>query len=701
MIFSVSAAKAISDFVSSSLSEESPRLFLWTPVVLGVGIGYYFGWPFEPDIFFSAFATLLAGVGAFFARKSLSAKALFLVLLGFTLMCGASRIYGTPVLDRQYGPVLVEGSIVDIEQHRSGKRLLLDDLNIDKLQPERTPRRIHLVLSERAARQENLDALRPGMRVSAIAQLLPLSEPLSPGGFDFRRNGFFRGIGATGYVMGKFMAEKNVAQENEPTVLINQLRQNLQKEIKRTLSGDQAGLAAIFLTGDKTFLSPETAEAMRAVGLAHLLAIAGLHIGLVAGFTFFLFRGLFAMFPALVLRFNMKKVSALLALAAITFYMLQVGAPVPTRRALLMTGLVLVGVMFDRVSVSLRTVAMAALIILLIWPYLMINPGFQLSFAAVIGIISMHEWGRRKGWAVFPDRQGWLWSFSRHAVSLAVMSFVATIATLPLCLYHFQEAGIYSMLANTLAIPLTSFYIMPLCVFVDILWPFGLASWPLLLLEPGINLLIGISQNIADLPGAYYTPPPMSVGLLIAATLGGLAFCFMINRLRWAGLAVMLVSIALTFMSPRPSILISPDGHEIGWKNNASLRLTIISDEKPDDFLAEYWSHLLGSGKDNLEFTNSNPDLNCDDMGCVWKGGAQTIAWVKDPAIMNEECAMNHALIINPQSDLVCPGGTPAVISRATIKERGAQAIYINGDALRIKSERNGEALRPWSVGWR
>lgn len=598
-------------------------------------------------------------------------------------------------------PIGVEGTIVDVEQHGTGRRFLLEDLSINHLPPERTPRRIHLTLSERTATHQHAGDIQPGQRLYAVAQLLPLSEPLTPAGFDFRRNGYFRGIGGTGYILGKMQITENEGNSQGLVVSVNALRQTLQKEVQKTLGGDEAGLAMILLTGDKTFLSPEATEAMRAVGLAHLLAIAGLHVGLVAGIVFFMSRAIMALFPPLALRFPIKKIAAFLAFLAIVFYTAQVGAPVPTRRALLMTSVALLGVMSDRTGLSLRTVALAAFLLLLIWPQLLLHPSFQLSFAAVIGLISVHDLCRRNQWRLFAYREGWFWNALRHGASLGGMSFVATVATLPSGLFHFQEAGIYSMLANTLAIPLTSTLLMPLCVFVDLLWPLGLAWLPLKILGPGIGVLLRLAQNIATLPGAFYKPPTMPIELLAIASLGGLMFCFMTTKPRWFGLGVLVLACVWTFQMPRPDVLISPDGHEVGWRRTNPDALLIASDEKPDHFIASAWAPVLGMKVEKASFTDSGPDLTCDSMGCLGAADTSNVVFIKDPTILPEECARKPDLIVSPNSYVSCANNETRVINAGALRKHGAHALYTKKNGLRIVYERKGKALRPWSVGWR
>ncbi len=685
--------------------EERPRIFYWSPVVLGIGIGAYYGWPYEPDLAKVIGAFIVVCGFWLLARHLLLPRILFLLVLGFASATLASHVYGTNMLDWPTRATRITAKIIDVEQHKSGRRLLLDDVYVEKLPLHRTPERMRLVVPRRLDKQA--PELRPGQNIEAVAKVLPFSEPMTPDGFDFRRNAYFRGIGATGYLMGKIrLSEPDPPSLTGIHVWLAQLRQDLQTMIKRHLEGDKAGLAIILMTGDKTSLSPETTDSMRSIGLAHLLAIAGLHVGLVAGVVFFFVRALLALFPFIALRFPIKKWAAAMALLAIIFFTFQVGAPVPTRRALIMTSIVLLGIMLDRLSLSLRTVALAALLILLFWPQMLLHPAFQLSFAAVLGIISVGEWARKSGWQLFANRHGLVWNGLRHIMELAGMSVVATLATLPFCLYHFQEAEIYSVLANTLAIPLTSFWLMPLCVLTEFLWIFGLEEWPLKLLDPGVGLLIRLSENIANLPGAHYSPPPMPVIYMLIATFGGLFICLTQGRKRWAGLAALLVAIVLTFFEPRPSIYIGPNGKQAGWWNREEAIMVITSlEEKPDKYLAGYWGERFGYKEDRLRFVGDGetevPPLSCNEVRCVSRYAAGTLAWMKKSEALAQECGAGHAIIINAVSRDTCPESKGVLLTRDSFYQHGAHAIFVTDEGFRIKASRDGRALRPWSVGWR
>jgi competence protein ComEC len=437
---------------------------------------------------------------------------------------------------------------------------------------------------------------------------------------------------------------------------------------------------------------------MRGVGLAHLLAIAGLHVGLVAGIVFYLSRLGMAFFPWFTLRFPIKKIAAALAFAAIVFYTLQVGAPVPTRRSLLMTGLVLAAVMLDRASLSLRTVSLAALVMLALWPFLILHPGFQLSFAAVTALIATHGLAREKGWRLFPERNGPLFFITRHIGVLVGMSATATLATLPACLFHFQEAETYSILANTLAIPLTSLFLMPLCIATDFLWPLGLAEWPLKLVEPGLGLLIDIATKIASMPGAFYKPPPMPMSYLIAASLGTCVFCFMKTRLRYAGIAVVILAVILTFFEPRADVFIPPDGRTVGWVEKDEVVLTSL-DDRPNYFLAELFTSQAGLPKEAARFADAGADLRCDNRACFFSKEKQRAVWIKDQEALQIFCQTTGDFLVSTQNDEACKSRTNQITSQ-DLKQRGAAALYLENGKFEPHFDRKVPSHRPWNEDW-
>ncbi len=664
--------------------------FVWLPVFWGLGVGLYFLLPFEPS---SGACLCLALAGGLLVRRAPFAACL---AGGFVLAAFSALLFGTPMLDDPKGPVRVAGIVEEIEPKETGAlRLLLSDLSIEGLPKEQTPRRIHLTLGARLIKPES-PAITRGAHLTASARLMPLSAPLYPGGFDFRRHAYFKGIGATGYIMGKMSIEPAAGSD----AFFPALRAKIRASVLQVLSGDTAGLAIILLTGDKSYLSGSASEAMRAVGLAHLLAIAGLHIGIVGGIVFGVLRFLMALCPPLVLRWPAKKIAAAAALLAIGFYTLLVGAPVPTRRAFVMAGLCLLGVMVDRIGLSMRSLAVAAFVLLAFWPFMLLAPGFQLSFAAVAALIAVADWRRRTQPRL--DNPSWLRRIAGHIGAIAAMSVVATIGTMPFSLYHFQELGLYSALANALAVPLTSFILMPLALLALALMPLGAAGGVLRLLGVGETWLLKLSHMIAALPGAHFLPPVMTLPWLIVATAGGLWFCLVPSRRRWIGLGVLAVALGVTLAGARPEALVSADGDFVMWRRDTGAVMAGVPD-KPDKFLLQNWARVLGQGPEKAIYLAEGEaaDVSCDARLCRGGAGKDTIMLVKDPSALDEACATpGAALIVLPESEGACPEGSPVqVLDFVALTQDGAAAFYAGSGAPRLVFDHAAPVDRPWSLG--
>src|SRR5258706_541206 len=203
--------------------------------------------------------------------------------------------------------------------------------------------------------------------------------------------------------------------------------------------------------------------------------MSGYHMALVAGVVFFIVRAVLALFPALALRHPIKKWAAMPALAAATFYLVLSGAEVATQRSYIMTAVVLIGVMADRATLTMRTIAVAALAVMLIVPEAVIHPSFQMSFAATLALIATYE--RGIPWiATAPatplGARIALWG-AREITVLAIASLVAGLATTPYAAYHFHRMAPYGVIANLLAMPIISALSMPAGLLALVAMPFG------------------------------------------------------------------------------------------------------------------------------------------------------------------------------------------------------------------------------------
>jgi competence protein ComEC len=362
------------------------HLFPWAPVILAIGIGFYFLLPIEPD--WQAYAAVGAA-GVICAAAALRhpggfaalAWAVVLIATGFSLAGLRAHRVAAPVLDwRYYSPV--EGRVVGLDRSASdAMRVTLDRVVLERVSPTRRPGRVRLSLHGPPA------DLKPGQRIMTTAHLSPPQGPLEPGGFDFRRHAWFQGLGAVGYTRTPVLTVAPPL-DGVAGLGIFVLRMEASRRVRAVLAGDVGGFAAAVTTGDRSDVGQAALDALRASNLAHLLAISGLHMGLLAGFVFALLRIVLSLFPALALRITVKKVAAFGAMTAAAVYLALSGGNVATERAFVMVAVVLLAVLVGRRAFSLRAVAMAALIVLVLRPEALLGPGFQMSFAATTALIA-------------------------------------------------------------------------------------------------------------------------------------------------------------------------------------------------------------------------------------------------------------------------------------------------------------------------
>src|SRR5215470_4989836 len=370
------------DGLRRALAAERDRWFLWLPVFLGTGIGLYFSLTVEPPLWLAlvlaAFAILVVAIARWRERGIAAALAIAAVALGFSAARIETWAVAAPVLERPTGRVIVEGRVVDAEPLPAGRRIVLEPRRIGALPQDMLPARVRITLRDREG------VAIPGEGVAMRALLYPPAGPAMPGAYDFQRRAYFDRLGAVGYAQGSLHP-----LEGEPPATwrswLAALRADMSERIMAALPGRTGGIAAAIITGETHAIPEADAQAFRDAGLAHILVIAGLHMGLVAGLAFFAVRTGLALVPWVALRFNTKKGAAVAALLVTFGYMLLSGATVSSRRSFIMTTLVLLAILLDRMSVSARALAWAALAIMLANPYAVTTATFQMSFAAVAG----------------------------------------------------------------------------------------------------------------------------------------------------------------------------------------------------------------------------------------------------------------------------------------------------------------------------
>jgi competence protein ComEC len=558
------------------LDGQRGHLFAWTPVFLGTGIGIYFALGFEPGASHWAGLVGVAAMLAVLARGLTSLRpvpvALLLVIAGTALAAWRTHDVAAPVLGfRYYGPV--EGRVVAIDRSASDAvRLTLDRVVLERTPPGRTPERVRISLH---GEQGFVDPA-PGMRVMATAHLSPPGGPVEPGGFDFRRQAWFQGIGAVGYTRTPVLA---ATEPSRRRLLMTSLRASISTAVQSALPGRVGAFAAAITTGDRSGMDQLTLASLRASNLAHLLAISGLHMGLLTGFVFASVRYGLAAVPRVALAWNAKKPAAIVALAAAAFYLGLSGGNVATERAFIMVAVMLVAVLFDRQALSLRSVALAAMILLVLRPEALTGPGFQMSFAATTALIGVYGWLRGRE---VPRMPRWL----APVGGVLLSSAIAGAATAPIGAAHFNQVAHYGLLANTLSVPLMGAVVIPGAVLAGILAPVGLGWVGLAVMAPAIAWILAVSDWVAGLGGAISMVPAPGPLVLPLVAAGGLFAILWHGRARALGVVPLALSLALWAGTDRPDILVSSTGGLVGILTEEGRAL---SKPRGESFAAEIW----------------------------------------------------------------------------------------------------------------
>jgi len=689
--------RTLAGWFERTVADERERWLLWAPVAFGSGIGIYFGLPWEPPAIAGGFVFVAALLFAWRLRARLVAALLLLVVAlgaaGFAAGQLRTHLVAAPVLQKPYGPAGVIGRVVRVELRLDGPRVTLEDVSLKGIPPDATPARVRIKL-----RRD--DAVGIGDRIDVFARLSPPSAPSAPGAYDFQRWSWFQGLGAVGFALGRVRSANGNDMERgwSPDLFMSALRLHMTRRIRKALPGESGAVAAALMTGDRSAISDDTLDAMRDSGLAHLLAISGLHLGLVAATLFFGLRALLALSERLTLRYPIKKWAAIAALLGSLAYLLLAGATVPTQRAFVMTGLILLAVLLDREAISMRVVAWAAIVILSLAPESLLGASFQMSFAAVVALVAFYEAVRGRFRAVRAAAGHGLGArVGLYAGSVAATTIIASFATGLVALHHFGRIAAYGLPANLLAVPLTALWIMPWAVIVAVLMPLGLEGLPLTLMGMGIDGLLWIAGTISAWPGAVRPVAALPVGGLALAAAGGLWLCLWRRPWRYAGLAGLVAGLATLWMQPGPDILVSDDGRLMATRM-ADGRLS-LSDRRRERRTAEDWLELEGQGGAAYwPETGESPDgrLRCDRLGCIYRSGGRQVALLHDGLAHDEDCRRADILISERPIRGRCPAPS-LIIDRFDLWRHGATAVWLEANRVTVRTVAEYQGARPWS----
>lgn len=679
--------------LAALIETQRQQLALWIPVLFAIGISGYFAIPAEPAdwMLWLLGAMLILLAGAALRAGPTARVGLLLALLpaaGFAAAALRSAVVAAPVLAYER-TAAVEGRIVGLSRSASDlPRVLLDRVVIHGVAPADTPAYVRISLSEATPPE----VLRPGLRIIGTARLSPPGGPTEPGGFDFRAIAWFESLGAVGYTRTP-MLEMEGGDASGFHQIAFRLRMALSAHIQARVPGQNGAFAAAILTGDRSHIDRGVEDDLRISTLYHLVSISGLHMSLLAAAVFAIVRYGLALAPYLALNWPLKKIAAWAALAGGAAYLAVSGFGVPTQRAYVMTAVVLVAVLLDRPALTMRSVALAAFVVLAVAPESLMQAGFQMSFAATTALIAAFEGLRGLSWwrATQIDRR---WRLAKPLIGVAMTSLVAGAATAPFSAFHFNIMAQYGLLANLLGVPAMGVVVMPAAVIGLIAAPFGLDWLPFTAMGWGIGYILGVAAFVAGLGGAVIgvpAGPGITLGLL---ALGGVLIVLWCGRGRWVGLAPMALGLALWAGHDRPDILIAENGRLFGVRTEMG---RMLSGDRGNGYAAESWLENDGDTATQAEAHARGALTRAQHRIEAEVPGLGRIVYVgrSDPGPAAQECAAARILIA-PNWPIV-PEGPCMFIGQDRLREDGAMAIRLSAAGLRVEGALSRNRARPWT----
>jgi competence protein ComEC len=681
-----------SDAAEKWLFEERDVLPLWSPVGIAGGIICWqeFGDAgLAPIILFCG---LLMGAGLFLGRGLLWGRILMIagifILLGFAAIMGKSAMVSAPILEKMQITEFY-ARIVTVEHLPAQEKTRLE---LETAGHAGLPAKIRINLSPKQDRPE----FREGAIIRLRARLVPPAPPTLPGSYDFARRAWFSGLGATGSALG----EVTLYRAGPETGLFGDVRSRLAGHIAEQLPGSAGSIAITMVTGERGSISVDDEAAMRNSGMAHLLSISGLHVTAVVGAIFMLFSRILALFPRIALRFPVPVMAACAAALGAIGYTLLTGAQVPTIRSCIAALMILVALALGRDALSLRLVAFGAGIILLFWPESLAGPSFQLSFAAVTTIIMLHSTPWVKGLSA-AGGGNIIWRVGRSIFLLLFTGFAIELVLTPIAIFHFHRAGIYGAFANVIAIPLTTFIIMPfeaLALIFDIVG-IGAPFW--WVAGQSISFMLALAHYISAMPGAVTAMPAIPNWAFGAIILGALWVGIFQSAMRWAGLLPFVAGLIGMWAAPYPDLLITGDGKHLAVVDGNGKFALLRS--RAGDYVRETLQENAGTREEPINIEDL-PGARCSADSCVVslnRGGRMwTLLAIRTrypiPA-MELAAACKRADIV--VSDRWLPYSCkPRWIKadRDRLAKTGGLAFYLKNQELRTVSEQSPHA--PWVI---
>ncbi|GAB0114644.1 ComEC/Rec2 family competence protein [Acidisoma sp. C75] len=694
--------RAASALGAAWLAAEHGHFLPWLAVFMGIGNILFFAESTMPAAWIGPLLLALSGLLLPLAWRRLlpRAAALCLCFLALGFAAASLRTHALPPLTKlPRAAAMVEGRVVTLEPLPRGRRVLLSAVSLD--QGSRLPRGLRIRLKD-----SDTTPLRPGEEVRLRALLSPPYPPSYPGGWDQRRDAFFTGLGGLGFALGPVQrVAASAAARLGWGGFWQGMRERVSRRIIAEIPGPAGAVAATLLTGIRSALPYADRRAFSVTGLTHILAVAGLHIGIVMMTIFAAVRLSLACWPWLALRMPVKEAAAIAALVVGAFYMMMTGMHLPIFRSFIMASLVTLGLLAGRQAISMRSLALAAMLLLLVQPEALAGVSFQMSFSAVLVLIAGYDWLRRRKLGMLAHRPGLLGFLRRDLSFVTLTSLLAALATAPFAAYHFGQIELYSIPANILAVPITAFWVLPLGLFAYLLLPLHLGFLALVPMGWGCAAILGIARLGAALPAATLPTGGVPLFCLGLTGFGVLWLCLWGSAARLLGLLPLALGLVLPPLLARaPDVLISPDLRMLAFAVPGAV---LLEGKRPEAFTLEEWQRFWGGrpllrlpaeGAVRVPGRSGAPAALCSADGCLLprRGADPVLLWrAADPP---GSCAGFSLVILaaiwhRPYA----PGcARVAMLTRASVWAGGATALSFRAGGIRLRADRPPRGSWPW-----
>ena len=676
----------------ASVKAQEQHLLLYVPIFLIAGNWAYFQLGAEPSLWFTCALALLAASLMVLRQRSVALFLAGIVILGFCSTKFRADMVATPMLRGPTNGAIVGGYVADFDNKASGARELVVAVEESTGIPDgEQPRRIRIFAAEGGA-------LQIGDYITFEAYLSPLPRPVEPGGFDYGRMLYFQSIGAGGRMIGApAVEERPVPWAFEYRRVFRGLRAAISQRITAVIPGAVGHLADSMVSGERSGIPAEMNTSLQISGLAHIISISGLHMSLVAGGVFWAVRALLALVPLLALRFPIKKIAAVAALFVGLMYTLLADSGSATERSYLMIVVMFFAVLIDRPAISLRNLAIAAILILLVTPEESVGASFQMSFLAVMGLAAFFQWwhGRAKVAGLVDQSRGQrvLGKVKHFALTSSLTTLVAGGASTIAAAYHFDRLSPYSVVANGVTLPVSEALVMPPALIGVLLMPFGLEYYPLKVMQFGLELTMKASDWIATWPASnLLVSKPNLTGIVLIALGAGIVAAG-VGRFRAVGLGLAVAGLFIASLHSSPAILVEDRAATVAVMDGEGHY--VFAEESKNKFVGGKW--LQANGETATLFEASlKQGWDCASGDCFTDLAPLSVSYLREKSGQGPYCPPTEIIIADYPLHFKCREAR-LVIDRFDVWRKGAHAVTFTGKSYTLKTARDEQGQRPWA----